>query len=76
MPRPFLLLPLFVVITTAPFKPREPYSAVAAAPFNTETDSKSSGFKFFSSLPQSVSLALQSASPFLTALSRITPSTT
>ena len=36
-------LPRFVVISTTPFAPRTPYTAVADASFNTENDSISDG---------------------------------
>ncbi|MNR01664.1 hypothetical protein D3C85_1174800 [compost metagenome] len=40
------LLLLFKVICTAPFNPKEPYNAEAAAPFNTEIFSISSELIF------------------------------
>src|SRR5210317_100276 len=39
----FFVLPLFVVISTTPLDPREPYIPVAAASFNISTDSISFG---------------------------------
>ena len=48
---PLLLFPLFVVIKTTPLEAREPYKAVAAAPFKTEMFSISSGLMSMAALP-------------------------
>ena len=70
-PIPSPLRPFLVVIRITPLEAREPYKAVAAAPFNTDIDSKSSAFRFFRSLPQSCP-----APVFVTSLSMIIPSIT
>src|SRR5699024_10290287 len=67
--------PPFVSITTAPLMAREPYKAVAAAPFKIETDSKLLEFRFRSWFPQSLGLAAHSLPP-AEGYARITPSTT
>ena len=46
-----IFLPCLVVIIIAPLEARDPYKADAAGPFNTETDSISSGFKSLALLP-------------------------
>ncbi|MNE11790.1 hypothetical protein D3C80_1045620 [compost metagenome] len=49
IPKP--LPPFLVEIITTPFDAIDPYRAVAAAPFNTFTDSISSGFISAAALP-------------------------
>ncbi len=67
--------PLFVVMINAPFEALEPYNAAAAGPFNTVTDSISSGLISLPRLPKST-LERSLDPPTLLVLSIGVPSTT
>src|SRR5690606_37249776 len=70
-------LPFLVVIIITPLAARDPYSAVAAAPFSTLTDSMLSGFKSAAALPKSVpTLPVDRLAVLLLALLTGTPSMT
>ena len=62
-PRPLLLLPDLVLITITPLAALEPYSADAAAPFNTLMLSISSGLTKPAPLPKSTSILPRPLAP-------------
>ena len=55
---PLVVRPDLVVMMMAPFAARDPYNAVAAGPFSTDTFSMSSGLMSPAALPKSTAYAL------------------